>query len=139
MAAENFWGSLATQLGGEHATVTSVITNPDTDPHSYQPTPGDGRAVASAQYVIENGIGYDPWAAQLAAASPNPTRATLDVGNLVGVPAGGNPHQWYSPDNVNKVIGQITADYQRLDPADAAYFDAQRQTLLTQGLGHTTS
>ncbi|MBV9730786.1 MAG: zinc ABC transporter substrate-binding protein, partial [Pseudonocardiales bacterium] len=91
MAAENFWGSIATQVGGEHVTVNSIITNPDTDPHSYEPTPADGRALATAQYVIENGIGYDPWAAKLVDANPAPARLVLNVGDLVGVKEGGNP------------------------------------------------
>jgi zinc/manganese transport system substrate-binding protein len=134
VAAENFWGSIASQLGGEHATVTSVITNPDADPHTYEPTPADGRTIASAQYAIVNGIGYDPWAPKLIDANPNPQRTALTVGDLVGVKEGGNPHRWYSPDNVHQVIEQITADYKKIDPADAAYFDQQKQTFETQTL-----
>jgi zinc/manganese transport system substrate-binding protein len=135
VAAENFWGSIATQLGGEHVTVSSIISNPDTDPHDYEPTPADGRTVASAQYAIVNGVGYDPWAAKLIAADANPKRTVLTVGDLVGVPADGNPHRWYSPDDVHKVIEQITADFKKIDPADAAYFDTQKQTFETQDLG----
>src|SRR5215469_15847542 len=59
VAAENFWGSIAGQLGGDHVQLTSIITNPQTDPHDYEPTPADARTVASAQLVIVNGIGYD--------------------------------------------------------------------------------
>src|SRR5882672_6975051 len=70
VAAEDFWGSIATQLGGDRVTVTNLISNPDTDPHDYEPTPGDGREIASADYVIDNGIGYDPWADQLVSANP---------------------------------------------------------------------
>jgi zinc/manganese transport system substrate-binding protein len=134
VAAENFWGSIAAQLGGEHATVTSVISNPDADPHSYEPTPADGRTVAAAQYAIVNGIGYDPWAPKLISANPNDKRTVLTVGDLVGVKEGGNPHRWYSPDDVHKVIDQITSDYKKIDAADAAYFDQQKQNFLTQGL-----
>src|SRR4051812_8972617 len=65
VAAEDVWGSIASQLGGDRATVTSLVTNPDTDPHDYEPTPTDAREIASARYVITNGIGYDPWADQL--------------------------------------------------------------------------
>src|SRR3954463_10592155 len=61
VAAENFWGSIAIQIGGSHARVTSIITNPDTDPHDYEPTAADARTLATAQLVVENGIGYDPW------------------------------------------------------------------------------
>jgi zinc/manganese transport system substrate-binding protein len=134
VAAENFWGSLATQLGGEHATVTSIINNPDADPHDYEPSPADGRTMATAQYAVVNGIGYDPWAQKLLDASPSPNRQVLDVGKLAGVPDGGNPHQWYSPDTVTKVIDQMTADFKRIDPADAAYFDAQHQQVVDQNL-----
>src|SRR5712691_1056229 len=132
-AAENFWGSIARQLGGTHVTEISIITNPNTDPHSYEPTAGDARTIAGARLVIENGIGYDPWVPKLLAADqPNP--ATLDVGTLLGVPAGGNPHSWYNPADVQKVINQMVADYQKLDPADSAYFARQRTRFNTVAL-----
>ncbi|MCX4745697.1 zinc ABC transporter substrate-binding protein [Kitasatospora sp. NBC_01287] len=135
VAAENFWGSIATQLGGSHVKVQSLITNPNTDPHSYEPTTADGRAVESADYVVTNGIGYDTWSDKLLAATPEPHRTVLKVGTLLGKKEGDNPHQWYSADSVHQVVDRITADYQKLDPADAAYFDAQRQSFLTQALG----
>jgi zinc/manganese transport system substrate-binding protein len=134
VAAENVWGSIAAQVGGEHVTVNSIIASPDADPHSYEPTPADGRAVATAQYVIANGVGYDPWVAKLVEANPASARSVLTVGDLVGVKEGGNPHRWYSPDDVHRVIEQIAADYTRIDPADAGYFDQQKQTYETQGL-----
>jgi zinc/manganese transport system substrate-binding protein len=135
VAAENFWGSIASQLGGDRVSVKSVITNPDTDPHDYEPTPADARTVASARYVIYNAVGYDPWAPKLLAANPQSGRKVLAVGDLVGVKAGGNPHRWYSPPNVEQVIDQITADYKSLDPADAAYFDQQHAAFVSTGLG----
>jgi zinc/manganese transport system substrate-binding protein len=134
VAAENFWGSIASQLGGEHATVTSIITSPDTDPHSYEPTPQDARAIASAQYVVFNGVGYDTWAGQAIAANPASGRTVLEIGKLLNLKEGDNPHRWYFPDDVEKVIAQITADYKKADPADAAYFDQQRQNFETTGL-----
>jgi len=134
VAAENFWGSIAAQVGGEHVTVTSIITNPDTDPHSYEPTPADGRALAQARYVIENGVGYDPWVGKLVDANPAPARSVLNVGDLVGVKEGGNPHRWYSPDDVHQVIERVAADYTRIDPADAGYFGQRKQAYETQGL-----
>ena len=134
VAAENFWGSLASQLGGDHASVTSIITKPDTDPHDYEATPADGRTVAGAQYAIVNGIGYDTWATKLVNANPNDKRVVLTVGDLVGVKEGGNPHRWYSPADVDKVVNQITEDYKKLDPADAGYFDQRRQDFQTTGL-----
>ncbi|MEY9873227.1 zinc/manganese transport system substrate-binding protein [Streptacidiphilus sp. MAP12-33] len=134
VAAENFWGSIATQLGGSHVHVTSIITNPDTDPHSYEPTAADARTVTTAQFVILNGIGYDAWADKLLATNPGSRRTELKVGDLVGIQPGGNPHRWYSPDNVHQMIEAISADYKKIDPADAAYFDQQKQTFETQTL-----
>ncbi len=126
VAAENFWGSVAAQLGGAHAVVTSIIDNPATDPHDYEPTAADARAVAGARYTIVNGIGYDTWADKLLAATPADHRTGLDVGELTGIRPGGNPHRWYSPADVHRVIERITADYRRIDPADASYFEARK-------------
>jgi zinc/manganese transport system substrate-binding protein len=134
VAAENFWGSVAAQLTGDRAQTRSIITNPATDPHDYEPTPADGKTLARAQYVIVNGAGYDPWAPKLLNANPVAGRRVLDMGKLVGVKEGGNPHLWYSPVFVRRGIDQITSDLKQLDPADAAYFDRQRSAYLTQGL-----
>jgi zinc/manganese transport system substrate-binding protein len=134
VATENFWGSIATQLAGSHATVLSIITNPQTDPHAYEPTASDGRAIAGASFVIENGAGYDPWAQKLIDANPSSSRAVLDVGKLNGVAVGGNPHMWYSPTFVMKVIDAITSQLQRLDAADAAFFTTQHDTYMSSGL-----
>jgi zinc/manganese transport system substrate-binding protein len=134
VAAENFWGSIAQQLGGSHVSVTSIISNPNTDPHSYESTPADARNIAAAQFVIVNGIGYDPWAPKLIAANPVGNRTVLTVGDLVGIKVGGNPHRWYSPSNVHQVIEQISSDYQRIDPADATYFEQQKQNFENQAL-----
>ena len=134
VAAENFWGSIAGQIAGARANVTSIIVNPDTDPHSYDPTPADARAFAGAKLAIVNGIGYDDWASKLLHASPLAGRRTLDVGDLLGVRAGGNPHQWYSPSSVARVIVAITADLVRLDPRDAAYFRGREHLFQTRAL-----
>ena len=134
VAAENFWGSIASQIGGDRVQTASIITNPDTDPHSYEPTPQDGRVIAGAQYVIVNGAGYDAWADKLLAANPVSGRRVLDVGDLIGVREGGNPHMWYSPTYVQKVIDRITAALKTADAADATYFDQRRQTYVTTGL-----
>jgi zinc/manganese transport system substrate-binding protein len=134
VAAENFWGSIATQLGGTKVVVDSIITNPDTDPHDYDPNSADARSLASAQVVIDNGIGYDPWAAKLLAANHVAAQHVVTVGDVVGVADGGNPHRWYNPDDVDKVIAAIVAAYQAADPADAAYFTAEQHTFETVGL-----
>src|SRR4051812_2465660 len=130
VAVENFWGSLAAQLGGDHATVRSIIDNPDADPHDYEPTVADARDLAGARLVLVNGVGYDGWAGKLVEANPVDGRTVLTVGDLVGVEPGGNPHRWYSPPDVRAVIDRITADYTRLDPADAGYFERLHRTVL---------
>lgn len=132
VAAENSWGSLAAQLGGDRVHVTSVITNPATDPHDYEPSAVDARTFAGAQMAIVNGVGYDPWASKLIAANPVGGRVVLTVGDLVGVQPGGNPHRWYSPANVQQVISAIVRDYSKLDPKDAAYFARQKSKLETR-------
>jgi len=135
VAAENFWGSIAAQLGGSKVAVRSIIVNPSTDPHSYEPTASDGIALAMSQMAIVNGIGYDAWASRLIAANPSSSRKVLDVGDLLGLVEGDNPHQWYSPSSVHRVIDQIVADYKQLDAKDSTYFDQQRTRFETQGLG----
>jgi zinc/manganese transport system substrate-binding protein len=134
IASENFWGSIATQLAGEKATVESIIVNPSTDPHSYQPNAQDARTVVGANMVIVNGIGYDNWLPQLLSADQESGRVVLTVGEVLGLKEGDNPHQWYSPSNVYRVIDRIVADYDRLDPADTAYFAQQKQAFETRGL-----
>ncbi|HEX7659152.1 MAG TPA: zinc ABC transporter substrate-binding protein [Pseudonocardiaceae bacterium] len=134
VAAENFWGSIATQLGGSQVKVTSIIDSPDADPHDYEPTAADGRAIAAADVVLINGVGYDTWATKLVAANPAPNRAVLTVGEVVGVGEGGNPHRWYNPADVTKVADQLTAEFKKADPADAAAFDAQRTAFETTDL-----
>jgi zinc/manganese transport system substrate-binding protein len=134
VAAENTWGSLAAQLGGTHAHVTSVITSPATDPHDYEPTAADARTLAGARLVIVNGIGYDPWAQRLLDANPVHGRVVLDVGDLLGIAPGGNPHRWYSPADVQKVIAQIVRDYATLDAKHAAYFRGREASLEGRGL-----
>jgi zinc/manganese transport system substrate-binding protein len=134
VAAENFWGSIATQVGGERAHVTSVIVNPDTDPHDYEPTPADAKLIAGAKYVIVNGAGYDAWIPKLLAANPVSGRVVLTIADFIGVKAGDNPHMWYSPTYVGRVVDKMAADLAAIDSGDAAYFEQQRAAYQTTGL-----
>src|ERR1700726_544512 len=98
VAAENFWGSIASQLGGDKVAVRSIIVDPNTDPHSYEPTAQDARTIAGARMAIVNGMGYDNWAPKLLAASPaEGGRLVLTIGDALGLKEGDNAHQWYSP------------------------------------------
>ena len=134
VAAENVWGSIAEQLGGDRVEVTSIVTNPASDPHDYEPTSADARAMAGARLAIVNGIGYDSWASRLLAANPTPGRVTLDVGDLLGLAAGDNPHQWYSPAAVRRAAGAISANYRKLEPGRSAYLARRRAAFETKAL-----
>jgi zinc/manganese transport system substrate-binding protein len=134
VAAENFWGSIASQLAGAKASVTSIIVNPNTDPHSYDATAADARTLAAAKLAIVNGIGYDDWAPKLLAADPLAGRITLNVGDLLGLRSGENPHQWYSPGGVERVVAAMVADLTRLEPRDGGYFRARERAFETTGL-----
>jgi zinc/manganese transport system substrate-binding protein len=126
VAAENFWGSIAAQLGGEKVAVTSIISAPSGDPHEYESTPNDARAMASAKYVILNGAGYDDWGKKLIEANPVEGRKVFHVAQLVSVKEGDNPHLWYNPAYIEQAANQITADYKALDSSNASYYDQQR-------------
>jgi len=106
VAAENFWASLVSQLGGDHVQVTTIIASPDADPHDYEPTAKDARRFATARYVLLNGAGYDPWSDKLLGANPSSTRKVLTVASLTGRKEGDNPHLWYSLPIVLKEIGR---------------------------------
>src|SRR5947209_6863825 len=98
IAGENFWGSIAAQLGGNRVSVTSIVQNPATDPHEYESSASDARAFATADYVILNGAGYDDWGQKLLSANPNQARKVLTIADLLNKKPGDNPHLWYNPD-----------------------------------------
>jgi zinc/manganese transport system substrate-binding protein len=133
VAAENFWGSLASQLVGVHGNVTSIVTDPNTDPHEYQTNPADAIAIANAQLVIINGMNYDTWAQLLINASNTPGQVVLDAQQIVGLNSSQvatvNPHLWYSPWYVNDTVHAIYNALVKLDPADTSYFTANYATL----------
>jgi len=129
VAAENFWGSIAAQLGGTHVSVQSVVSDPNADPHEYESSAADARAFADANLVILNGAGYDDWGQKLIDANPVGGRVVLDVARLLGKKAGDNPHFWYDPGSVVLTADRITADYKSIDSKDAAYFDQMRSEL----------
>ena len=126
VAGENFWGSIARQLVGEHGTVQSVVTDPNADPHQYESSPNDARAFADADIVILNGAGYDDWGKKLLEANPSSSRRVLTVAGLLGKKSGDNPHFWYDPQVVGKVADALTDAYKSKDPNSADYFSGRR-------------
>jgi zinc/manganese transport system substrate-binding protein len=97
VAAENFYGDIAKQIGGPDAKVTSILSNPDQDPHLFEVSPSVGRNVSAARVVIYNGMDYDPWMEKLLSAARSANRKTIIVADLVGKKTGDNPHIWYNP------------------------------------------
>jgi zinc/manganese transport system substrate-binding protein len=126
VAAENFWGSIVSQLGGSHVQVLSIVSDPNADPHDYESSAADARAVSQAGFVVQNGVGYDGWMSKLLGASPSSGRRVLDVGAALGKHPGDNPHLWYNPAYVTFAENRIEATLKALDPKDAAYFTARR-------------
>ena len=134
VAAENFWGSLISQLGGIHVHVFSIVSDPNADPHEYESNSADAEAIANASFVIVNGAGYDTWALSLIAAANNPNQKVLNVQELIGQSIGANPHFWYSPYYVNDTVKAMYSDLLSLDPANSAYYQ-QQYTGLNASLG----
>lgn len=126
VAAEDFWGSIVSQLAGRVGRVTSLVSDPNADPHDYEAGTADARALATADYVVVNGAGYDAWADKLVRGNPSSGRKVLDVARLLGAGPGANPHFWYDPDYVTRVADRVTADLEAADPSDAAYLGDRR-------------
>ena len=122
VAAENFWGSLIQQLGGTHVNVTSIVTDPNADPHEYESSAAVAREFATADFVIINGVGYDDWALKLISTTNNPNQMVLNVGQLLGKANGANPHLWYDPVYVNATVKQMYLDLVKIDPSNASYY-----------------
>lgn len=123
LAAENFYADIAQQIGGADVAVTSVLSNPDQDPHLFEASASVARRVAAARVVILNGLGYDPWMERLLAAAPAPGRRTLVVGDLAGHRIGDNPHIWYDLGTIDRLAGVLAETLRGIDPAHSAAYD----------------
>ncbi|HTO67241.1 MAG TPA: zinc ABC transporter substrate-binding protein [Bradyrhizobium sp.] len=123
VAAENFYGDLAMQIGGPDVTVTSILTNPDQDPHLFEASASTARAIAGARVVILNGADYDPWMQKLLSASRAPGRETIEAAKLLHKKAGDNPHLWYDPATMPAVAKALAATLARLDPDHRAGYE----------------
>ena len=139
VAAENFWGSLVAQIGGTHVNVTSIITDPNTDPHEYEANDSTAEAFKDAQYVILNNVGYDDWATLLVGGDGAVNQTVLNVGDMLGVNVtggivSGNPHLWYNPTYVNQTVAWIYHNLTAIAPSLGGYFTDQYDNL-TAALG----
>ena len=127
VASTNVYGDIAAQIGGSHVHVTSVLTNPDADPHLFEPGTKNGLAVAEAKLVIQNGAGYDDFMSKLEAASPSSSRVVVTIADVLGVHGrDANPHLWYDVPRLPRIAGAIASG---LEQADPKHSDAYRAGL----------
>jgi zinc/manganese transport system substrate-binding protein len=123
VAAENFYQDIASQIAGPCARVRSVLSDPNVDPHEYEPTVNDAVAVAGANLVIENGGGYDDWMRKLLSASPSAGRLVINAWDISPVKLSDNEHVWYSLQDMRAVAAAMAEALKKLRPARAAEFD----------------
>ncbi len=129
VAGENFWGDIANQLGGSHVHVTSIISDPSADPHLYESSADNAAAVAGADIIIQNGVGYDDFLTKLTSVPGKSDRQILTVAALLNQTSDGvNPHFWYDLPHVGTVASAIEQALAAKDPADAATFSANLTT-----------
>ena len=120
IAAENFYGDIAAQIAGNDVHVTSILNNPDQDPHLFEASASVARAISAAQVVVYSGIDYDPWMEKLLKAARNPRRKIIVVADLIGKKPGDNPHVWYDLTAIKAFAKRLSDDLATVDPAHAA-------------------
>jgi zinc/manganese transport system substrate-binding protein len=130
VAAENFYGNLAQQIGGDRVSVTSILNSPDQDPHLFEVSPAVVRQIAAAQIVVYNGADYDQWMKQLLTVTPKPGRVVIIAADLVDKKAGDNPHIWYDPATMPAVARALAAALTAADPARKDDYAARLKTFL---------
>jgi zinc/manganese transport system substrate-binding protein len=125
VGAENQYANVLQQVGGKYVAATAIMSNPNTDPHTFEASASVARTLSQAQLVVQNGVGYDTWANTIESAAPNSARKVITVQNLLGLPDDTpNPHLWYKPGTMTAVANEIAADLAAIQPAHASYFKA---------------
>ena len=129
VAAENVYGNIASQIGGRHVSVTSILTNPNADPHLFEPGTATGLEVAKAKLVIQNGLGYDAFMTKIEDATPANGGFDLIVAAFLGIDGSdANPHLWYDLPRIDYIAYQIADALWHQDPAHkAAYRRGERR------------
>jgi len=130
VAAENFYGDVAQQIGGPAVAVASLMTNPDQDPHLFEASASTARALAGAHIVIFNGADYDPWMAKLLGASRRSGRVAIVAADLMHKAPGDNPHLWYDSKTMPAVATALAAALEQADPAHAPDYERRLQGFL---------
>jgi zinc/manganese transport system substrate-binding protein len=131
VAAENFYGDVAEQIAGNSATVKSILTNPNQDPHEFTTNAGTAKAVADADIVIYSGISYDPWMDKLLGTGGKPGRVVINVANLIGAKDGDNPHIWYDPQTMPALLTKLVEVLSARYPDWAATYQKRQAAFIT--------
>ncbi|MGO9854054.1 MAG: metal ABC transporter solute-binding protein, Zn/Mn family [Acidimicrobiales bacterium] len=125
IGAENEYANVLSQIGGRYVHVSSILNNPNTDPHTFEASPSVAEEVSAAELIVQNGVGYDDFMSKIEAASPNSSRRVIVVQKLLGLPNDTpNPHLWYSPTTMPAAAKAMAAQLSVLQPSHAAYFAA---------------
>ena len=132
VGAENEYADVIAQVGGKYVQVSAIMSNPNTDPHTFEASASVARLVSSAQLVVQNGVGYDGFMNTIENAAPSSARKAIVVQNLLGLPdSTPNPHLWYKPGTMPAVANAIAADLAALQPAHASYFKANANAFIS--------
>ena len=130
IAAENFYGDIARQIGGNNVNVSSILFSPDQDPHLFEASTSTAIAITKAQVVIYNGIGYDSWMIKLLSSTPNPKRKIIIVSTLAHRHDGDNPHIWYDPATMRTLAHQLSTTFSAINPGKAKYYQKNLEHFL---------
>jgi zinc/manganese transport system substrate-binding protein len=129
IGAENEYADVLSQIGGQYVHVSSILNNPNTDPHTYETSPSVAREVAAAELVVQNGVGYDDFMTKIESSSPSSSRKQIVVQDVLGLPDDTpNPHLWYDPNTMPKVAAAMASALSSLQPSHASYFQANLTT-----------
>ena len=128
VGAENEYANVIEQIGGQYVKVSAIESNPNTDPHTFEASPSVAQTVSQAKLIVENGVGYDTYMEKIESASPSSSRTVVNVQHLLGLPdSTPNPHLWYKPTTMPAVASALVSDLSKLQPAHAAYFQANEK------------
>jgi zinc/manganese transport system substrate-binding protein len=131
IGAENEYADVIAQVGGKYVQASSIMSNPNTDPHTFEASPAVAREITAAKLIVQNGVGYDDWATTIESADPSGSRKVINVQQLLGLPdSTPNPHLWYKPTTMPAVANAIAAGLGQVDPAHAAYFKANAASFI---------
>ena len=132
VGAENEYANVISQVGGKYVQASAIMSNPNTDPHTFEASASTGRLVNAARLVVQNGLGYDTFMDTIEKAVPDSGRHVIVVQKLLGLPdSTPNPHLWYDPGTMPKVAAAVAGSLAAIQPSHAAYFKANAKTFTT--------